>query len=183
MPAKGRKIGPTQAVRLLGSGTGVSLFKGKVSDGTIPLRGPGAYLALRDGMVDVHIPYLFGSTPISVPLAGLGVNDPRLEAARRGAASPQFVARTPMRIVPPARFPVTFKTWNTVLMFRTPIDLPRPRGFAVWLWPMFNRRRRGIYGLFVTAADASMARSTLAEWGVELVDDSRKWTQRHWRAA
>jgi hypothetical protein len=67
-------------------------------------------------------------------------------------------------------------------MFKTPVDLPRPRGEAVWLWPMFSRRRQGIYGLFVTAVDAAAAPLTLAGWGVELVDDPRSWTEQHWYA-
>jgi hypothetical protein len=153
-------------------------------DDTIRLRGRGARLILRDGRVDIRVPYLFGSTTISVPVGELGVIDPSGSKAdtRRDATAPDFAARTPMRIVPPARFPVTFKTWNTVLLFKAPVDLPRPKGEAIWLWAMFSRRRRGIYGLFVTATDALAARSTLAEWGVELVGDSRKWTKRHWRA-
>jgi hypothetical protein len=147
----------------------------------IPLRGRGACLALRDGRVEIQVPYLYGSKPIPVPVDTLGVRDPRRQASRAAAAPPEFVARTPMRIIPPARFPVSFKRWNTVLMFREPVDLPRPRGAAFWLWAMFSRRRQGIYGLFVTAVDPDAALSRLAEWGVELVDDSRLWTKRHWR--
>ena len=147
----------------------------------VPLRGRGACLALRHGTVDIHIPYLFGSIPISVPVGALGVNDPRREVVSGQAAARDLVARTPMRIIPPARLPVSFRVWNTALMFRTPIDLPRPRGGAVWLWPMFSRNRRGIFGLFVTAIDAAAAPLTLAEWGVELVDNPRSWTEQHWR--
>lgn len=147
----------------------------------IPLRGRGACLALRDGRVDIHLPYLYGSRPIPIPVHTLGVRDPRRELRRTEAAPHEFVARTPMRIIPPARFPVSFKRWNTALMFREPVDLPRPRGVAFWLWAMFSRRRQGIYGLFVTAVDPAAALSTLAEWGVELVDDTRQWTKRHWR--
>jgi hypothetical protein len=160
----------------------VSVFEGIGSGDTIPLRGRGARLALRDGNVDVHIPYLFGSRPISVPVEGLGVSDPGREVIRHDAAPREFVAGTPMRIVPPARFPASFRAWNTALMFKTPVDLPRPRGGAVWLWPMFSRHRQGIYGLFVTAVDAAAAPSTLAGWGVELVDDPRSWTEQHWHA-
>jgi hypothetical protein len=158
------------------------MFKGIGTGGRIPLRGRGACLALRDGNVDVHIPYLFGSRPISVPVEGLGLNDPRREVIRHETAPREFAARTPMRIVPPARFPPSFKVWNTVLMFKTPVELPRPCGAAVWLWPMFSRRREGIYGLFVTAVDPAAAPLTLAGWGVELVDDPRGWTEQHWHA-
>ena len=87
-----------------------------------------------------------------------------------------------MRIIPPARFPVSFKRWNMALMFREPVDLPRPRGVAFWLWAMFSRRRPGIYGLFVTAVEAGAAPSSSREWGVELVDDPREWTKQHWHA-
>ena len=148
----------------------------------IPLRGRGACLALRDGRVDIHIPYLYGSRPISVPVAALAVNDPTRKVVRHDGAPRELAARTPMRIIPPARFPVSFKRWNTALMFKTPVDLPRPRGAAVWLWPMFSRRRRGIYGLFVTARDGAHAPLTLAGWGVDLVDDPRSWTEQHWHA-
>jgi hypothetical protein len=159
-----------------------AMFKGIGTGGRVPLRGRGACLALRDGHVDIHIPYLFGSRPISVPVEGLGVSNPRREVVRHEVPRREFAGRTPMRIIPPARFPGSFKAWNLALMFKTPIDLPRPRGGAVWLWPTFSRRRQGIYGLFVTAVDPAAAPLTLAGWGVELVDDPRGWTEQHWHA-
>lgn len=147
-------------------------------DETVELLGRGAELVLRDTAVEIRLPYLFGERVVSVSVESLGVNDPTAEVVRHERASPELVQRTPIRIIPPALFPLRLMTANLCLMFKAPIDLPRPRLAAAWL--LDRRRRRGVYGLFVTARDPAAAAYTLSRWGADRVNDPTVWIARHW---